>query len=488
MSPLADPELCYRAVQARDARFDGWFVTAVRSTGIYCRPSCPAITPKRRNVDFYRTAAAAQGAGFRACLRCLPDASPGSPEWNLRADLVGRAMRLIADGVVERDGVTGLASRLGYSERHLHRQLTTEVGAGPLALARAQRAQTARTLIETTGLQFTDIAFAAGFASVRQFNDTIRAVFACTPSALRARRRSAAQPAPGTVSLRLPYRRPFDAGTLWAFLGARAVTGVEELTPGGTYRRVLRLAHGSGTVALTPADGHVRADLRLADLRDLGSAVHRCRLLLDLDADPVAVDGVLGADAALAPLVSARPGVRLPGATDGAELAVRAVLGQQVSVAAARTVAGRLVELSGEPLDTPDGGLTHTFPTCEALAAVDPSTLPMPATRARTVVALATAVANGTVCLEPGTDAVEASEALRQIPGIGPWTAAYTVMRALSSTDEFPAADLGVRRTAAAIGLPDHPTTLTEHARRWRPWRSYAVLHLWHHPIREDTR
>ncbi|MGI8799700.1 MAG: AlkA N-terminal domain-containing protein [Pseudonocardia sp.] len=488
MSPLADPELCYRAVQARDARFDGWFVTAVRSTGIYCRPSCPAITPKRRNVDFYRTAAAAQTAGFRACLRCLPDASPGSPEWNLRADLVGRAMRLIADGVVERDGVTGLASRLGYSERHLHRQLATEVGAGPLALARAQRAQTARTLIETTRLQFTDIAFAAGFASVRQFNDTIRTVFAYTPSALRSRRRSAAEPAPGTVSLRLPYRRPFHAESLWAFLGGRAVAGVEEMTGDGTYRRVLRLAHGTGTVELTPADGHVRADLRLADLRDLGSAVHRCRLLLDLDADPVAVDGALGADAALGPLVSARPGVRLPGATDGAEIAVRAVIGQQVSVAAARTLAGRLAQSYGEPLDTPDGGLTHAFPTPAALAAVDDTTLPMPAARARTVVALARALEQGAVCLEPGTDPADATEALRQIPGIGPWTAAYTVMRALSSPDELLAGDLGVRRAAAALGLPDDPANLAEHARRWRPWRSYAVLHLWHHPIREDMQ
>ncbi len=494
MSPLADPEVCYRAVQARDARFDGWFITAVTSTGIYCRPSCPAITPKRHNVRFYRTAAAAQTAGFRACLRCLPDASPGSPEWNLRADLVGRAMRLIADGVIERDGVTGLAARLGYSQRHLHRQLATEVGAGPLALARAQRAQTARTLIETTALSFADIAFAAGFASVRQFNETIHAVFAYTPTALRARRRGHLDPAPGGVSLRLPYREPFDAGSLWRFLAARAVPGVEEVSADGAYHRVLRLPHGLGTVALTSADKHVHAELRLADLRDLGSAVHRCRRLLDLDADPVAVDGALGADPVLAPLVAARPGMRLPGATDAAEIAIRAVIGQQVSVVAARTVLGRLVAAYGQPLDDdrpgsparPVGsGLASAFPTPDALRDADPSTLPMPANRARAVAAVAAALADGAVNLDPGADPADAAEALLRIPGIGPWTASYTVMRALSAPDEFPPTDLGLRRAAARLKLPAEPEALAEHARRWRPWRSYAALHLWHYPIRE---
>ena len=274
---IEDFERCYRAVQGKDARFDGWFFTAVTSTGIYCRPSCPAITPKRANVRFYPTAAAAQLAGFRACKRCRPDATPGSPEWNMRADVVGRAMRLIADGVVDRDGVRGLAARLGYSERHLHRQLTAEVGAGPIALARAQRAQTARILIETTELPFAQVAFGAGFASIRQFNDTVREVFASTPTELRAKARPSghARSTPaadlaglGRIALRLAVRQPFDGDGLLAFLGPRAVPGIEELT-GATYRRTLDLPHGPAVIDLTPAPDHVRCAVRLHDLRDL---------------------------------------------------------------------------------------------------------------------------------------------------------------------------------------------------------------------------
>lgn len=479
MTALLDPDFCYRVARSRDARFDGQFVLGVTSTGIYCRPSCPAMTPKRANVRFYPTPATAQAAGFRACLRCLPDAAPGSPDWNLRADLVGRAMRLVGDGVVERDGVTGLADRLGYSARHLNRQLIAELGVGPLALARARRAQIARTLIETTTLPFADVAFAAGFSSIRQFNETVREVFAATPSALRAKRRTAGGqvPAagPGTIALRLAYREPFDAPALWAFLAARAVPHVE-VVEGDTYRRTLRLPHGVGSVALTPAAGHVRAELTLADLRDLGTAVHRCRRLLDLDADPVAVDTALGADPALGPLVAAHPGLRVPGAVDGAEIAVRAVLGQQVSVAAARTVAGRLAEQYGEPADA-DGA--RVFPTAEALAELTPAALPMPASRARTLIALCTALAGGDLVLDAGTDPAEAMEALQELPGIGPWTAGYIALRATGAPDVFLSGDLGVRRAAAQLGLPDDPRALDEWASRWRPWRSYAVLHLW---------
>ena len=476
MSPLPDTELCYRAVQSRDARFDGWFFTAVTSTRIYCRPSCPAVTPKRMNVRFYPTAAAAQQAGFRACLRCRPDAAPGSPEWNLRADLVGRAMRLIADGVVEREGVGGLSRRLGYSERHVHRQLATELGAGPLALARAQRAQTARLLIETTALPFAEIAFAAGFASVRQFNDTVREVFASTPGALRIARRGGSEPAAGTVALRLPYRPPFDAESLWSFLALRAVPGVEEASGTG-YRRALRLAHGAGVVTLSPGDGHVRCTLRLDDLRDLGSAVQRCRRLLDLDADPEAVDATLRADPALAS--AARPGVRLPGAVDGAEIAVRAVVGQQISVAAARTVLGRLVADHGTEVSPPDGTVTRVFPAAAALAEADPATFPMPAARQRTIRSLCSALAAGDLVLDPGVDPAEAEQKLLALPGIGAWTANYVAMRALSVPDLFLATDLGVRHGAAALGLPEDPRELARYAERWRPWRSYAVLHLW---------
>jgi AraC family transcriptional regulator of adaptative response / DNA-3-methyladenine glycosylase II len=290
---MFDFDTCYRAVSSRDGRFDGWFFTAVKTTGIYCRPSCPAMTPKRSNVRFYPSAAAAQGGGFRACRRCRPDASPGSPEWNIRADAVARAMRLIGDGVVDRDGVAGLAQRLGYSERHLHRLLVAEVGAGVQALARAQRAQTSRTLLETTDLPVTQVAFASGFASVRQFNDTVRAVFATTPTGLRDRRRNSKGVEPGRVELRLAYREPCDVATTLGFLGLRAVPGVEEYD-GATYRRSLSLAHGQGVVALTPAEGHVRADLRLDDVRDLQTGVARCRRLLDLDADPVAINEALG--------------------------------------------------------------------------------------------------------------------------------------------------------------------------------------------------
>ncbi|HEY6684421.1 MAG TPA: AlkA N-terminal domain-containing protein, partial [Propionibacteriaceae bacterium] len=324
---MLDHETCYRAVSSRDERFDGMFFTAVRTTGIYCRPSCPARTPKRENVQFYRSAAEAQTAGYRACRRCRPDVSPGAPEWNLRADLVGRAMRLVADGIVDREGVAGLAARLGYSERQIHRALSQEVGAGPLRLARAQRGQTARILLETTDLGVTDVSYAAGFASIRQFNDTMREIFASTPSDLRRRSRrgpGAKRVVAGPIELRLPYRRPADLTGIVAFLAARAVPGVEEVQ-GGTYRRSLVLPHGTGVAELTPATDHLQATLRLSDFRDLTAAVARCRRLFDLDADSVAVDKVLATDPALTPLVRAKPGIRVPGAVDGDELAVRAV-------------------------------------------------------------------------------------------------------------------------------------------------------------------
>ena len=312
MSPLPDAEVCYRAIQGRDARFDGWFVVGVTSTGIYCRPSCPARTPRRANVRFFASAAAAQGDGFRACMRCRPDAAPGSPEWDARSDLVARAMRMIGDGVVERDGVPGLARRLGYTERHLTRMVRAELGAGPLAIARARRAQTARILIETTPLPFAQVAFAAGFASIRQFNSTIREVYALTPRELRARGRAGDEAGPGAVSLRLAYRAPHDLDAAFGFLAARAVAGVE-VADGGSYRRVLRLPGGLGRVTLAPADGHVARRAALDDLRDLGAAVARCRRILDLDADPVAVDAALSEDPVLAPLVARRPGAADPG-------------------------------------------------------------------------------------------------------------------------------------------------------------------------------
>jgi AraC family transcriptional regulator of adaptative response / DNA-3-methyladenine glycosylase II len=468
-----DPDRCYRAAASRDARFDGWFYLAVRTTGIYCRPSCPAMTPKRSNVEFYPSSAAAQLRGYRACKRCRPDAAPGSPEWNVRADVVARAMRLIADGVVDREGVGGLATRLGYSSRHVTRLLDDELGAGPLALARAQRAQTARILVETTSMPITDVAFAAGFGSIRQFNDTIREVFGAAPSELRRRARPTdAVIDPGVVSIRLPTRSPFAADALFEFLGARAVPGVEHWD-GVRYHRALSLPRGHGIAALQPDGAAVRAELRLADWRDLAPAVQRIRRLLDLDADPVAVDAALGADPALAGAVAATPGRRVPGSVDPLETAVRAVVGQQISVAGARTVTGRIVAAAGQRLSLADDVLTHVFPDAAALGALDPALLPMPAGRRATLAALAAHAASGALALDPGADRQRLVDGLLAIPGIGPWTAGYVLMRGLGDPDVFLETDLGVRKGLAALGLA------ADAADRWRPWRSYALHHLW---------
>jgi AraC family transcriptional regulator of adaptative response / DNA-3-methyladenine glycosylase II len=467
---IEDFERCYRFMQSRDPRYDGFFVVAVTSTGVYCRPSCPARLPSRRNVRLFRSAAAAQEDGFRACKRCDPDAAPGSPAWNRRADVAGRAVRLIADGAVDREGVGGLASRLHFSERQLNRILVSELGAGPVALARAQRAQTARTLIQTTDLPFGQLARGAGFRSVRQFNDTVRAVYARTPTELR-RRAAARRPASGAIELRLPYREPFDGESLIAFLAARAIAGVEEVK-GSRYRRSLALEHGAGTVSLTPAARFVRCELRLDDLRDLTAAVARSRRLLDLDADPLSISVQLEQDGPLAALVRERPGLRVPGCVDGFELGVRAIVGQQVSVQAARTVLGRLVAAHGEPLGEPDGGLTHRFPTPAALAEADPAELPFPRTRAQALGALARLCAGGELRLDAGSDAREALAVLGAIPGVGPWTTSYVAMRALGDPDAFLPGDVGIRNAVERLGAPISDE-------RWRPWRSYAVMHLW---------
>ena len=474
-----DFERCYRAVESRDARFDGWFITAVKTTGIYCRPSCPTpVRPKRENVSFYPTAAAAQLAGFRACKRCRPDASPGSPEWNVRGDRVGRAMRLIADGTVDREGVAGLAGRLSVSERHLHRLLLGELGAGPLAIARAQRAQTARVLIETTDLPFTDVAFAAGFESIRQFNDTIREVFALTPTELRTAGRRRGDIAEGALTLRLPYRSPLDWSALSGWLSVRALPGVAEMN-GRAYRRTLRLPRGAGVVALEPIDTHIRCTLRLESLADLTSAVRQCRRLLDLDADPLSVVEVLSQDRRISRIVRKRPGLRAPGAVDGTELAIQAILGQQVSLAAARTLASRLVTGHGDVIKIADPTLTHLFPRADAIAEADLSKLGVPATRRATLHALTSAVADGKLALDPGADRAETFQNLLRLPGIGEWTAGYIVMRALGDPDTFLASDLGIKKAGARLGLGGNPRAISEHAAAWRPWRSYATHQLW---------
>ena len=479
----------YRAVQAKDSRFDGWFVTAVVTTRIYCRPSCPSRSPLARNVAFYPTAAAAQHAGFRACKRCRPDASPGSPEWDMRQDTVARAMRLIADGTVDREGVPGLASRIGYSTRQLERNLVAEVGAGPLALARAQRAQTARLLIETTTMAFTEVAFAAGFSSIRQFNDTVRSVFAGSPTDLRARPlRDGAlggTSTPGGLAFRLPFRMPFVPDSLFGHLGATAVPGCEEVRA-GAYRRTLRLPNGNGIVALTPRADHIDCRLLLDDLRDVPTAITRCRRLLDLDADPEAITDALSGDPFLTALVAGAPGRRIPRSVDGNEMALRVVLGQQVSTKAARTHAARLVESHGTPIDDPVGGMSRVFPTPEALRELDPGTLAMPKARRATVLALVEALASGAVELDAGADHQLARHQLARLAGIGPWTLEAICMRALGDPDAFPATDMGVVKGASLLGLPATPATLIAHSRQWQPWRSYAVQYLWatqDHPI-----
>ncbi|MET7573199.1 AlkA N-terminal domain-containing protein [Streptomyces sp. NPDC005492] len=454
-----DEDTRYEAVRSRDARFDGEFFFGVATTGIYCRPSCPAVTPKRRNVRFFATAAAAQGSGFRACRRCRPDAVPGSAEWNARADVVGRAMRLIGDGVVDREGVAGLAVRLGYSARQVQRQLTGELGAGPVALARAQRAHTARVLVQTTDLPITEIAFASGFASVRQFNDTMRAVYASTPSELRTSAPKGPTKGNGPsagIPLRLAHRGPYQSAAVFDLLAREAVPGIEELTgsPGRrTYRRTLRLPYGTGIVAVderpgAPAaasaahpGGWLDAHLHLTDHRDLTTAVQRLRRLFDLDADPYAVDERLGDDPRLGPLVAARPGLRSPGAADPEELAVRALVG--------RAEAERLVRRYGKTLDAPSGTLTHLFPEPAALAEAAPGD---------SLAALATALADGTVRLDAGVDRDDAQDALLALPGMDAATVAVIRARALGDPDVAP----------PGADIPD----------AWRPWRSYAVQHL----------
>ncbi len=494
-------------MRSRDARFDGRLYFGVTSTGIYCRPSCPAPPAKPEHLTFHPSAAAAQQAGFRACRRCRPEASPGSPEWSVREDAAARAMRLIGDGVVDRDGVRGLAAALGYSPRQVERLLVAELGAGPLALARARRADTARTLLEATTMSVTDVAFAAGFSSVRSFNATIRAVFAASPTGLRrAVRRARARagdgahpPAPAPeLTLHLAHRTPLHGDSLFGHLIATAVPGVDAWLPDdgprGALHRALRLPHGPGVVALAPPAGSsassassdtVAARLRLTDLRDLPTAVQRCRRMLDLDADPAAVDAALAADPALAPLVARHPGVRLPGAPDADEQAIRTVLGQQISTAAAATLGARLAAGFGEDLPeslrVPDGPV-RLFPTAETLAtadADDPRWPGMPGSRRATIRGLAAALASGAVSLDAGASWSRVRDELAGLRGVGPWSTEMICLRGLGDPDAFPATDLGTRHAAEAVGLPAAPRALAERAAAWRPWRGYAAALLW---------
>jgi AraC family transcriptional regulator of adaptative response / DNA-3-methyladenine glycosylase II len=478
---LPDSGVCYRAVSGRDPRFDGWIYVGITSTGIYCRPSCPARTPRPHNCRFFADAGAAQQAGFRACRRCRPDTVPGSPQWNPRADTAGRAMRLIDDGLVDRCGVSGLAAAVGYSQRQLNRLLTTEVGAAPLAIARARRTMTARLLIENTQLSMTDIAFAAGFASVRQFNDTVRAVYDRPPSALRRQTAEAGPDAaagPPPIRIKLAGRQPYAAEPIFDFLGSRAIPGMESGVSGDgllRFTRSLRLPHGVGVAELTGDRNGLTAQLRLSSLSDLGAAVCRVRRLFDLDADPAAIDATLAADEDLAPLVRQSPGIRVPGSPSGYELAIRALIGQQVSIAGATTTAARIVAEFGDQLTEQQRrpAVTRLFPTADQLAGADPNALPLPRTRGRAIVGLATEAAAGRIDLSPGADRGETRRRLVALPGIGEWTAAYIAMRALGDPDVLLTQDLIVSREL-------RQRNITTHAQAWSPWRSYATMRLWH--------
>ncbi|TBN56404.1 DNA-3-methyladenine glycosylase 2 family protein [Glaciihabitans arcticus] len=459
----------YRAMSSRDARFDGQFITGVHSTGIYCRPSCPAMTPHARNVSFYRTAAAAHEAGLRACKRCLPDAVPGSPDWNTHDDLASRAMRLITDGVVEREGVPGLANRLGYTTRHLTRVLVAELGAGPLALARAHRAQNARVLLTSTDLSVADVAFASGFSSIRQFNDTIQSVYELTPSALRASKRSADPSSPGSITLRLPARAPFDGAGVMRYLQGHAITGVETMVD-GSFERALRLPRGVARVSLRVEGDSVICTARLDQIADVATLVSRVRRLFDLDADSLAIDAALGSDLQLAPHVALSPGIRIPGALDPEEAVFRTLVGQQISVVAARTVLGRISVQIG------DEGL---FPTAAQLAEHGHAVLRGPATRIRSIIGAAEALASRELSLDVGLPAPEFMSRLTALPGIGEWTAGYLAMRVLGSPDILLASDLVMLHSARDLGIPATAKGLAAHGERWAPWRSYAGLHLW---------
>ena len=468
----------YRAIDARDTRFDGQFYTAVRTTGIYCRPSCPARTPKASNVTFYETSAAAHDAGYRACKRCLPEAVPGTPAWNLRQDIAGRAMRLINDGVVDRDGVEGLASRLGYSSRQLNRILTQELGAGPLSLARAARAQTARTLLVSTPMKLADVAFAAGFNSIRQFNETMLEVFDMTPTALRTA--SGRLKAPGgaaALTLNLPYRKPFDPG-IFAFLAVRAIPGIEAGTA-TSYARILRLPHGDARFRIEYDAGARERPLTLTvgavDLRDLPALLSRIRRLFDLDADPEAIDCALAGDPRLAPAVVDVPGIRMPGALDPQELLVRAMVGQQITVAAARTALTRL-SAAGSPASVPGDGLDRLFPAPAQIAEAG-HLARGPRRRTESLLHAAAGMAEGRIELGYGDDLAGLSAKLLPLPGVGPWTVGYAAMRILGSPDIFLANDAAVRNGIRV--LAPAPSGLSPDFRAVSPWRSYATMHLW---------
>ncbi len=479
-----DDDACYRAFATRDARFDGRIFSGVKTTGIYCRPVCPARIPKRENMTFHRSAAAAQAAGFRPCLRCRPETSPDLGSWRGTSNTVSRALALIEAGALDGGDVEALADRLGVGERQLRRLFQQHLGASPIAVAQTRRVLLAKQLIHETRLPMAEVALAAGFGSVRRFNETFQQLYHRPPATLR--RLGGAEIAAGeggASSIRLPYRAPYDWSAMLAFLAARAIPGVE-VVKDGRYHRALAIGEDRGVVTVERGEGsYLKVTLRFPKVRAWPAVLTRVRRVFDLAADPMVIEAHLSEDPDLAPLVAARPGLRAPGAWDGFELAVRAVLGQQITVVAARNLAGKLTAAHGEPLADEAAnrlGITHFFPQAQRLAAMDVATLPMPRARGQALANLAAAAAADPDLFGPKRSLEEAVSTLRALPGIGEWTAQYIAMRALREPDAFPSADIGLMR---ALETPDGvrptPAELLARAERWRPWRAYAASHLW---------
>jgi AraC family transcriptional regulator of adaptative response / DNA-3-methyladenine glycosylase II len=467
-----------RARVSRDPRFDGKFFIAVTSTRIYCRPVCPVPSPKPAHIRYYASAASAAEAGYRPCLRCRPEAAPGTPAWLGTSAVVRRALQLIHEGALDASSVDALAARVGIGPRHLHRLFVQHVGASPVVVAQTRRLHFAKRLLDETSLRMTEIALAAGFGSLRRFNHAFQTTYRRAPRDLRRSRREASAPLGGEVVLRLAYRPPYDWAQVRDFLATRAVPGVERVDARG-YARTVAAAGGHAIVCVRALEGEHVLELRArgaapATLFQLSSAARRT---FDLAADPARIALAFRADPRLGPLVARRPGLRIPGAWDPFECAVRAVLGQQVSVAAGRTLAARLVARAGRAIAGGGDGLTHLFPSPAALAAANLDGLGLPGARIRALQALAAAVAGGT--LDLGAPAEEVTARLQALPGFGAWTAQYVALRALGEPDAFPAADLVLRRMAAPDGDPLTTRALEERAEAWRPWRGYAVMHLW---------
>ncbi len=480
-----DHDACYRALSLRDARFDGRFFVGVKTTGIYCRPVCPARTPRAENVVFYPTAAAAQEAGFRPCLRCRPETAPDLGAWRGTSNTVSRALALIELGALDQADVESLASRLGVGERQLRRLFREQLGASPIAVAQTRRVLLAKQLIHESSLPMAEIAFASGFGSIRRFNETFRTLFGRPPGALRrVSQREMSAGAQGEVSLLLRYQPPYDWPAMLEFLRLRAIPGIERVSDGG-YARTIALRGAQGTLAVRPAEGNaLRVTVRFPKLSALPTIIARLRRVFDLAADPRAIAGHLARDAALAPLVAARPGLRVPGAWDGFELALRAVLGQQITVVAAVQLAGRLVAAHGARLALPEPGLSHVFPRPEVLAKADLAPLGMPRSRAETLSAIAAAVVAEPDLFEAKGGLEQAIERLRAIRGVGEWTAQYIALRQLREPDAFPSADLGLLRAfAGRDGRRPTARELLARSESWRPWRAYAAQHLWAAPL-----